>query len=471
MTELIKTHRYTIVNVIAGIIGMLCLTVIIRIFWFNTRFFPNTVIEGVDCSRLEPAAAAELVKDSLAERRVVISGARGETLAARDLIDLLGGDEEIEAQLEQLFALQHDQRRLGALTSGTYTYRLGRPSREVLIELLYEVGDYGYLDAQDAYLYVGDGEWGIEPAVAGTRPDPATCFQALSQRLAAEVLCAGSGAITVELPLLTVGPTVNENDTQLRMWLYALETVLDTDITLDFGGGITHRLTRQELSQVYTVTAGEDGVVIGYDPSGLKEMLDGAIEVAGGDGVARKYGPIGREELHYNEWDKGFILDREALYQGVDALLAAKSAGVVTAEYDYTSSVSEAYGFGNTFIEISIENQYVWYYKNGALIVETPVVTGCIATGDETNTGVFQVYGRYRNAYLSGGNTNTGPGYRVKYWIPFDGNIGLHDADWVTEFGGDIYLENGSHGCVNTPEAAMERIYVNCAKGCDVVVY
>ena len=54
--------------------------------------------------------------------------------------------------------------------------------------------------------------------------------------------------------------------------------------------------------------------------------------------------------------------------------------------------------------------------------------------------------------------------------MKFDGNIGLHDAEYHTDdngfkhgwrnrsdFGGETYIKNGSHGCVNMPhEEVME---------------
>ena len=39
----------------------------------------------------------------------------------------------------------------------------------------------------------------------------------------------------------------------------------------------------------------------------------------------------------------------------------------------------------------------------------------------------------------------------VKYWMPFNGGIGLHDAVWQSAFGGERYKTKGSHGCVNLP--------------------
>lgn len=72
-----------------------------------------------------------------------------------------------------------------------------------------------------------------------------------------------------------------------------------------------------------------------------------------------------------------------------------------------------------------------------------------------------------RNAVLKGANYRT----PVSYWMPFYGNYGIHDANWRGKFGGDIYLLNGSHGCVNTPPAAMKVVYENMESGTPVVLY
>ena len=55
--------------------------------------------------------------------------------------------------------------------------------------------------------------------------------------------------------------------------------------------------------------------------------------------------------------------------------------------------------------------------------------------------------------YKQKGATLKGPNYEaeVTYWMPFNGNIGIHDASWRYSFGGEIYKRNGTHGCVNAP--------------------
>ena len=56
--------------------------------------------------------------------------------------------------------------------------------------------------------------------------------------------------------------------------------------------------------------------------------------------------------------------------------------------------------------------------------------------------------------------------------MPFIGNsIGLHDASWRWQFGGEIYKTNGSHGCVNLPYNVAQTIYDNILPGTKILVH
>ncbi len=120
----------------------------------------------------------------------------------------------------------------------------------------------------------------------------------------------------------------------------------------------------------------------------------------------------------------------------------------------------------NTYVEVCISQQRMWFFKNGKLIVDTPVVTGTKYVND-TPKGYFSMYQRATDTVL------TGPGYAspVDYWMAFCGGCGIHDASWRSSFGGSIYTYNGSHGCVNTPYNAVRTIYNNTTYGTPVIVY
>ena len=110
---------------------------------------------------------------------------------------------------------------------------------------------------------------------------------------------------------------------------------------------------------------------------------------------------------------------------------------------------------GDTYIEVDMTEQKMYYYEKGVLKLETEIVTGNMRRRMGTPEGVNFVYNKQKNRVLRG------PGYAspVKFWMPVKGGIGIHDAGWRKEFGGDIYQTAGSHGCINTPKDKMEELY------------
>jgi len=122
---------------------------------------------------------------------------------------------------------------------------------------------------------------------------------------------------------------------------------------------------------------------------------------------------------------------------------------------------------GNTYVEINFTKQHVWYYKNGSLVVEGDVVTGNVSKGLGTPSGIYRLKYKEKNAVLQGEDYST----PVTYWMPFNGNVGIHDAIWRDKFGGDIYLTKGSHGCINSPYSLAQTIYENISAGVPVVCF
>jgi lipoprotein-anchoring transpeptidase ErfK/SrfK len=105
---------------------------------------------------------------------------------------------------------------------------------------------------------------------------------------------------------------------------------------------------------------------------------------------------------------------------------------------------------------VSISAQQAWMCQGSSQVLTTPVTTGDVADNDATPTGSWHVQDRQTNRYL------TGPGYSdyVKFWVPFNGDFGFHDASWQTfPFGSDLYKTDGSHGCVHLPTPTMQWFY------------
>ena len=94
-------------------------------------------------------------------------------------------------------------------------------------------------------------------------------------------------------------------------------------------------------------------------------------------------------------------------------------------------------------------------------------MSGCLAKGNGTPCGIYAITYKQRDAVLKGADYRS----EVSYWMPFNRGIGLHDANWRTKFGKDIYKSNGSHGCINLPPQKAKIIYETVEKGTPVICY
>ena len=433
------------------------------------RFYPGTRVQGLDVSGLTASNAARLLQEAV-DSRVCLLCLEGEELlrfSGRELLEDPSCVEEdaVAALLRQEHA---ECTPLSALVGCRVNYSLKwRPEAWFREQLSLRLGEAGLEKPVSSRLQRGPEGWEITPSRAGSRPLPGEAACLLAEPLdRPDALEKAAAPVRIELPLETIPPETDETDPLLNRQLAIIrEGLASSPVTLDFGQGLTATFTPADLLELYAVELTESGAELTFSEAALPAVLDRVVDRAGGDGIRRKYAAIPREELHYNDWDTGFHLDREALLADTAAALRA-GEGTVIAIYDYTASVAEHFGIpADQFIEISIENQYMWVYNKGTLVVGTPVRTGDAATGADTPTGIFRVSYRQHPAYLSRYNL------RVQYWVPYFGNIGIHDASWVTEFGGDQYLTEGSHGCVNTPLEAMRLVYENCQKYSRVVVY
>ena len=126
----------------------------------------------------------------------------------------------------------------------------------------------------------------------------------------------------------------------------------------------------------------------------------------------------------------------------------------------------------DNYIEVDISDQNIKYRIGENVIVDSNIVTGKQNVSD-TRIGMFEIYSRETARFLTGRDAYGNITYSsyVDYWMPFDGGIGLHDASWRNEFGGDIYITSGSHGCVNLPLDIAKTIYENSEVGTKVLVH
>lgn len=183
--------------------------------------------------------------------------------------------------------------------------------------------------------------------------------------------------------------------------------------------------------------------------------------------TTRTFHTSGGQDIKITQGDYGWRIDQEQETAHLLDLLAQKQSAVCEPIYAQTAAVHADKDWGTSYIEVSLNAQQLWLYKDGKCILESYFVSDNPNRGHATPKGIYGLTYKTRDAMLSGQGYDS----KVKYWMPFNRNVGLHDAPWRTTFGGQIYKSNGSHGCLNLPPANAARIYENVDKNTPVIIY
>ena len=264
-----------------------------------------------------------------------------------------------------------------------------------------------------------------------------------------------------------------------RTWI-SPESCADTDLVNPYGEDGPYANLRLSLllgTTAETITADELSAHIAeneehqlvLDPSFLDSFVAQLASKYDTQGQPKRFRTSYGNEITLYEGDFGWKLDTD----GTRALLQEnlETNQVKTLDPVWTHkgrSLDGDNAIGDSYIEVDLENQKVFLYKDGKKLLETDCVSGTLGDPErETPGGVYSIY------YMNSPDVLDGPGYseHVTYWMPFYHGYGLHDATWRSEFGGEIYKTNGSHGCVNLPLFAAERIYKTVDVGYPVVLY
>lgn len=203
------------------------------------------------------------------------------------------------------------------------------------------------------------------------------------------------------------------------------------------------------------------------DEEKVKEYVNELSQTYNTIGKTRDFGTSSGTTIKVGGGDYGWAIHREKEIETLIATIKEGKTVTKKPEYSQTAFSHGNNDIGDTYVEIDLTNQHIWFYKNGSLITHGDVVTGNVSKNHTTPKGIYRLKYKARDAVLRG------PGYAspVDFWMPFNGGIGIHDASWRSIFGGTIYKTNGSHGCINSPYNVAKAIFNNIEPETPVICY
>lgn len=310
----------------------------------------------------------------------------------------------------------------------------------------------------DAYIKEGEDGYVIEPEVEGNALD-----EEKAKEFIRNAIKEGQTEISLEEAGLYLKPSVYRDNEELVKQKDQLNTLTSANITVDFKD-------RQEVIDRAMIASwlkdDEQGNKV-LDEEKVKAYIVELSAKYDTFGSARQFKTSYGTTITVSGGDYGWVIARDATRAKIVEAITTGQTVTMEPDYVFRGYRREADEIGNTYVEINLTNQRMWFYKDGQLLVDTPIVSGNHNAGHDTHTGIYAIMYKERDATLKGEDYSS----PVKFWMPFYANTGIHDASWRNEFGGDIYINSGSHGCINTPEANAEKIFNNIEKGVPVIVY
>lgn len=270
------------------------------------------------------------------------------------------------------------------------------------------------------------------------------------------------GSLDLEEADCYAKPKITADDKQLKELVDTLNKYTKAVITYDFGektetldGSTTH--TWMDV----------DGTKVSVNEAAVEEYVKGLASAH--NTVFRKHTlkTSSGATVDITNGDYGWKVDKEG--EKAQILKDIQAGEPVKREITYSQRAKShgANDYGDTYVEINLTAQHLYFYKNGSLVVESDFVSGNVSKNYDTPTGIYGLTYKQRDAVLRGENYAS----PVTYWMPFCNNVGMHDASWRSSFGGNIYKTSGSHGCINLPKSAAQKIFENIEEGDPVLVY
>lgn len=449
-------------RILAGIgAGVLGIYIAVAIY-FGFHFYEDTEIYGIDCSQKTADTVKTEVAKRLGDYRLEIRerGGESEYLTAEQIKLAFVDDSSIngmlKAQKSFLWPIMILLKRSNA-AAVAFSY-----DRDAAMQAFSELDCMNplYVTApEDAYVKTTDTGFEVAPEVMGTTLDTEKAGQAL-----ADALDAGQSVLSLEDAGCYVNPKRYSDDAALLEEAKKKSALAKAYITYDFGD--RKEVVNAPLIADWIVTRADGEYVI--DEVAVTDYVESLAAKYDTFGLTREFYTSLGTTVTLNGGDYGWCMDQDATVVALLNALADGYQGMMEPEYLYTAKSRDTNDIGDTYVEICISQQRMWCYQYGTCIVDTPVVTGNPNKGNATPSGgVWAIDAMKRNAIL------VGEGYQspVDFWMPFNGDVGIHDMQTRAYFGGTIYLTNGSHGCVNTPYEQAQTIFNTVSVGTPVIVY
>ena len=432
---------------------------------YQTCFLPGTIVDGMDVTGKTASEVEDAITEQLKGYTLTINGR--EELSESITGESVGLYAEFDDTLEKAVAAQKPmdwgKYRFGKAVNEVNTDALLHYSSEMLDEAVAGLScmdKENMREPQDARISDYDSATGSYTII---KEDEGTeLLEDKVKEAVASAIMSLSESVNLEEQGCYLSPAVTSGDEALKTACESMNRYVGAKITYKFGDK-AETLNGNEIHNWLTVNGTSVGVSEAKAAEYVKNLASAYNTAYKPKTLKTSYG----KNVTITTGSYGWKIDQTKETAALVSLI--KNGEQTSREPEYSQKAASRSGndYGNTYVEINLTAQHLYFYVDGKLLVQSDFVSGNAAKGWSTPAGAYALTYKQRNATLKGQGYAT----PVSYWMPFNGGIGLHDANWRKIFGGTIYKNKGSHGCINLPPAVAKTIYENISAGDPVLCY
>lgn len=431
-------------------------------YYYEDKFFEGTTINGMDCSGMTAYEVEKKIAEKVSDYSIQIAARNQDT----QVIDgeAIGYQYMSDGQILKYLKKQKPYEWVkGYLEPITYSVEenvyYDKQLLKSQIKELECAKEENQIAPENAYVAYVDTQFEIIPETEGSELDIKQTYQILDEAISSSKEMVDLNS----MPEAYVKADVLSTDADLLATKDACNNFTKASITYTFG----EQTVTLDGSIIKDWLNFDEKGQLQHDDAGFKQHITEYVA-----NLASQYDTVNTSREFYTTSGRvvwvygsayGWKIDQAA---EVEQLISEIQSGTQTTReprYFMRGNARGTNDFGSTYIEVDLSYQHLYYYQNGAIVFASPFVSGDMRYEDrQTPSGVYKLYYKTSPAVLRGAQKEDGT-YEyetdVTYWMPFNGGIGFHDANWRDSFGGDIYTYSGSHGCINMPVENAAVLY------------
>lgn len=434
------------------------------ISYYQDKFMPGTMINGMDCTQMTVTQVKEALQQKVDGFKLEIKerGGKTEELTGTDLgltyvddgtVDKLMADQDVEMWHYYLNSTQEYS------VESAFSY--DKSIIPGLVEGLDCMQKENITKPEDAYIDEDESGFFIVPEVEGNEADEEKVIGVIEDALTKTELNVDLDAAGVYNK-----PEIYSDTPELVAAMETSNRFISTDIIYDFSDRQWH--VDKETVKSWLIKQADGSCVL--DEAKLAAWVDEMAYQTDTFGLPRTFMTSYGVEIELEGGgDYGWAMDTETTAAQLVQYVYQGTQMTVEPAYFYTANSRSVNDIGDRYVEVCISQQTMWAYENGELLVTTPIISGCVEKGYSTPSGSVWAIDAKKNDWWF----TTFPDAFSSYWMPFNGDCGIHDASWqaAESYNTTTYISAGSHGCLNTPYDAARIVFGHMEIGDPVVVY